>query len=93
MKSKGMRGALIWDLGALVDPEKLIPAGPSILGEESLKYFSLALSTSKKLDLDLGWVAASSWNAGGEWVEKAPFIGEKQCRKYWMSWQSRWILR
>lgn len=71
MKSKGMRGALIWDLGALVDPEKLIPAGPSILGEESLKYFSLALSTSKKLDLDLGWVAASSWNAGGEWVEEA----------------------
>lgn len=71
MKSKGMRGALIWDLGALVDPEKLIPAGPAILGEESLKYFSLALSTGKKLDLDLGWVAASSWNAGGEWVEEA----------------------
>jgi len=71
MKSKGMRGALIWDLGALMDPEKLIPAGPSLLGDESLSYFSLALSTSKKLDLDLGWVAASSWNAGGEWVEEA----------------------
>ncbi|WP_332914140.1 glycosyl hydrolase [Algoriphagus boritolerans] len=70
MKNKGMRGALIWDLGALMDQEKLIPAGPPMLGDESLKYFSLALSTAKKLDLDLGWVAASSWNAGGEWVEE-----------------------
>lgn len=70
MKNKGMRGALIWDLGALMDQEKMIPAGPSMLGDESLKYFSLALSTAKKLDLDLGWVAASSWNAGGEWVEE-----------------------
>jgi hypothetical protein len=71
MKSKGMRGALIWDLGALMDPEKLIPAGPALLGDESLSYFSLALSTGRELDLDLGWVAASSWNAGGEWVEEA----------------------
>jgi hypothetical protein len=70
MKSKGMRGALIWDLGALMDRENLIPSGPSLLGDQSLSYFSLALSTSKKLDLDLGWVAASSWNAGGEWVEE-----------------------
>ena len=65
MKSKDMRGALIWDLGALMDRENLIPSGPSLLGDQSLSYFSLALSTSKKLDLDLGWVAASSWNAGG----------------------------
>ena len=68
MKSKGMRGALIWDLGALMDPGKMIPTGPALLGNESLSYFSLALSTAKKLDLDLGWVAASSWNAGGKWV-------------------------
>ncbi|WP_373496473.1 glycosyl hydrolase [Aquiflexum sp.] len=70
MKDKGTRGALIWDLGALMDPEKLIPGGPAMLGDESLKYFSLALATGKRLDLDLGWVAASSWNAGGEWVEE-----------------------
>lgn len=69
MKDKGMRGALIWDLGALVDPDKRIPAGPPMLGAESLNYMDLALTTAKKLYLDLGWVAASSWNAGGEWVE------------------------
>jgi len=71
MKDKGMRGALIWDLGALMDSEKLIPDGPAMLGEESLKYFSQALTTAEELDLDLGWVASSSWNAGGPWVPEA----------------------
>jgi len=71
MKEKGMRGALIWDVGSLMDPEKMIPAGPAMLGEQSLKYFSLALRTGKELDLDIGWFASSSWNAGGPWVEEA----------------------
>ena len=71
MKDKGMRGALIWDLGALIDPDKTIPEGPSMLGKESLDYFSKALKTAEKLDLDLGWVASSSWNAGGPWVAEA----------------------
>ncbi len=71
MKDKGMRGAVVWDIGALADPDKMIPEGPSFLGDKSLEYFSLALKTSKKLDLDLGMVASSSWNAGGEWIDKA----------------------
>jgi len=71
MKSKGMRGALIWDVGALLDPDKMIPAGPAMLGEQSLQYFSLVLNTGKKLDLDIGWFASSSWNAGGPWVDEA----------------------
>ncbi|MCK5465280.1 MAG: hypothetical protein KAI95_19770, partial [Bacteroidales bacterium] len=37
MKSKGMRGALIWDVGSLMDPDKMIPAGPAMLGEQSLQ--------------------------------------------------------
>jgi hypothetical protein len=71
MKDKGMRGALIWDLGALIDPDNIIPEGPEMLGRESLGYFSQALKTAEKLDLDLGWVASSSWNAGGPWVAEA----------------------
>lgn len=70
MKSKGMRGAVIWDIGALIDPEKVIAEGPAFLGDKSLEYFSLALNTSNRLGLDLGMVASSSWNAGGEWVEE-----------------------
>ncbi|MFC2121349.1 glycosyl hydrolase [Bacteroidota bacterium] len=71
MKSKGMRGALIWDVGALSDPDKMIPAGPPMLSDQSLEYFSIALNTANKLDLDIGWFASSSWNAGGPWVEEA----------------------
>lgn len=71
MKEKGMRGALIWDVGSLMDPDKMIPAGPAMLGDSSLQYFSLALKTGKKLNLDIGWFASSSWNAGGPWVEEA----------------------
>lgn len=71
MKDKGMRGALIWDVGALADPDRMIPAGPAFLGDESLKYIALAMNTGKKLGLDLGLVASSSWNAGGPWVDKA----------------------
>ena len=69
MKDKGMRGVLIWDLGALINPEKTIPEGPAFLGEESLGYIKLALNTSNELGLDLGLVAASSWNSGGPWVD------------------------
>lgn len=71
MKDKGMRGAVIWDIGALTDPAKMIPEGPAFLGDESLEYISVALNTSKRLGLDLGMVASSSWNAGGPWVDPA----------------------
>ena len=68
MKDKGMRGALIWDLGALMDAGKIIPKGPKFLGKESLDNISVAINTSGKLGLDLGMVAASSWNSGGTWI-------------------------
>ena len=34
MKDKGMQGAFIWDVGALSDPGKIIPAGPAFLSEK-----------------------------------------------------------
>lgn len=71
MKDKGMRGAFIWDVGALTDSEKMIPAGPSFLGTESLEYISLTLNTAKRLGLDIGLFASSSWNAGGPWIDEA----------------------
>ncbi len=69
MKDKGMQGAFIWDVGALLDPEKQIPAGPQFLGEESLEYISLALVTAGRLGLNMGMIASSSWNAGGDWID------------------------
>lgn len=70
MKEKGMQGAFIWDVGALSDPSKMIPAGPSFLGDTSAGYMSLALKTAKRLNLNLGLFASSSWNAGGPWMKE-----------------------
>jgi hypothetical protein len=71
MKDKGMRGAFIWDVGALADKEKMIPAGPEFLGRESLQYISLSLNHAKRLGLEMGLFASSSWNAGGPWIDEA----------------------
>ncbi len=68
MKDKGLRGAIIWDIGSLINPGDMIPDGPAYLGPESLNYISLALNTSHSLGLDLGISSASSWNSGGEWI-------------------------
>jgi len=70
-KALGMRGFEIWDIGALIDPAKIVPAGPAFLGEESLRSVAHAMSEAERLGLELGMIAASSWNAGGSWVEKS----------------------
>ena len=70
MKDKGMRGADIWDVRALRDPDKTIPAGPPFLGEESLQAISHAVREAGRLGLSLGMVAASGWNAGGPWIRR-----------------------
>lgn len=68
MKAKGMRGAIIWDLGSIADPQKTIPAGPAFLGPESLESIHHAMDEADRLGLELGMVAASSWNSGGPWI-------------------------
>lgn len=68
MKAKGMRGAIIWDLGAIADPEKIIPEGQAFFGSESIKTIHHAMEEAERLGLELGFVASSSWNAGGTWI-------------------------
>jgi hypothetical protein len=68
MKANGMRGAIIWDVGALSNPDKMIPAGPEFLGPESLKAIHHAMDEAERLGLELGLFASSSWNAGGTWI-------------------------
>jgi len=69
MKAKGLAGAIIWDVGSLSDPKKIIPAGPSFLGPESLASISHAIDQAGRLGLELGLFASSSWNAGGAWIK------------------------
>ena len=71
MKAKGMQGAFIWDIGEYLYEGETpsIPVGPRFLGEESLNYIRIALETGQRLGLNLGMIASSSWNAGGDWIE------------------------
>jgi len=71
MKAKGMGGADIWDVHAYINPDGMIPAGPTFLGEESVKAIAHTLREAKRLGLSMGMVAASGWNAGGTWVKPA----------------------
>jgi hypothetical protein len=68
LKEKGLRGAVIWDLGSIADPQKIIPAGPQFMGKESLANIHHAMDQAERLGLELGLVASSSWNAGGTWI-------------------------
>jgi hypothetical protein len=70
MKDKGMRGAIIWDIGALKDFERIIPEGPPFLGPESLASIHHAMDQAERLGLELGIIASSSWNAGGPWIKE-----------------------
>ena len=78
MKAKGMRGAIIWDIGSLSDPEKIIPDGPSFFGKESLVSINHAIDEATRLGLELGLFASSSWNAGGSWI--SPDNGSRELK-------------
>jgi hypothetical protein len=68
MKAKGMRGAIIWDVGSIINPDKVIPAGPPLLGPESLAAIHHVMDECTRLGLETGLFASSSWNAGGSWI-------------------------
>ena len=69
MKAKGMRGPVMWDVGSLRDPLKMIPAGPAFLGDSAVSVMRLVLDEAERLGLELGLFASSSWNAGGPWID------------------------
>ena len=64
----GMGGFDIWDVGVLVDPDSVVPAGPPFLSDASVAAIGHAVREGTRLGLELGLVISSSWNAGGTWV-------------------------
>jgi hypothetical protein len=81
LKAKGFGGAIIWDVGSLRDPKKIIPAGPAFLGPESVASISHAIDVADRLGLRLGLFASSSWNAGGSWIEPENASRRLLCRE------------
>lgn len=67
MKAKGITQAEIWDVAAIRNPD-FIPAGGAFLGDESVSLIKHALSEGKRLQMRIGIIASSGWNAGGSWV-------------------------
>ena len=68
-KAKGMGSLDIWDVGANRNTEGFIPPGPVFLGAESVEAIGYTVREATRLGLELGFIAASSWNTGGAWVE------------------------
>jgi hypothetical protein len=81
LKAKGLGGAIIWDVGSLRDPNKIIPAGPAFLGPESVASISHAIDQANRLGLELGLFASSSWNAGGSWIKPENASQRLLCRQ------------
>src|SRR5690606_41287844 len=47
----------------------MIPGGPAFMSDESVQRIKWVIDEAGKLDLTVGPNLASSWNAGGSWVE------------------------
>jgi len=67
-KAKGLGGLEIWDVEAMRNPGGFVPAGPAFMGPESVSAMHHAMKEAQRLDLDLGLIVSSGWNAGGSWV-------------------------
>lgn len=67
-KSMGMGGFDIWDVRSVVDEAGIVPAGPPFMGEKSVEAICFAINEAERLELDLGLIIASGWNAGGAWT-------------------------
>ncbi|RPH98545.1 MAG: hypothetical protein EHM72_12735 [Calditrichaeota bacterium] len=67
-KDKGMGGVDIWDVAGWVDENKVVPAGPPFMGDESVQAIAQAIRVAGELGLEMGLTISSSWNAGGSWV-------------------------
>ncbi len=68
MKDKGMARVEIWDVEARNNIDGAFGIGPEFLGDESVELIKHALSEGRRLDMRIGMIASSGWNAGGSWV-------------------------
>jgi hypothetical protein len=67
MKEAGIGGFDFFEIGTPRDT--MIPGGPAFMSDESVELIEFAAKEAGKLGLTMGLNLASSWNAGGSWVE------------------------
>jgi hypothetical protein len=68
MKNAGISGFDIFEIG-VPKSDVTIKAGPAFMSEESLASVKLAIDEAGKAGMQAGLNMASSWNAGGSWIQ------------------------
>jgi hypothetical protein len=68
MRDAGISGFDIFEIG-VPKSDVTIKAGPAFLSDESLASIKLAIDEAGKAGMQAGLNMASSWNAGGSWVQ------------------------
>jgi hypothetical protein len=68
MKNSGISGFDIFEIG-VPKSDTMIKGGPAFMSDESLKIIKSVIGEAGRLGLTVGLNVASSWNAGGSWVE------------------------
>jgi hypothetical protein len=64
----GLGGFDIWDVSKVADENNIVPAGPAFMSDEYVDAICHAINEAERLQLDLGLIIASGWNAGGAWT-------------------------
>ncbi len=68
MKEAGISGFDFFEIG-VPKQDRMIPGRPAFLSDKSLKSIKFVIDEAGKLGLTVGFNVASSWNAGGSWVQ------------------------
>ncbi len=68
MKEAGIGGFDIFEIG-VQKQDTMIPGGPAFLSDESLEIIKYVIDLAGELGLTVGLNLASSWNAGGSWIQ------------------------
>ncbi len=68
-KEKGMGGFDIWDVHHVQDEENVVPKGNAFMNDAYTEAIAHAINEATKLDLEIGLIVSSGWNAGGAWTK------------------------
>lgn len=68
MKEAGIAGFDLFEIG-VPKQDTMIPGGPAFMSDESVQTIKYVVDEAGKLGLTVGLNLASSWNAGGSWIE------------------------
>lgn len=65
----GHAGITGFDLFEIGSRDKMVKSGPAFMSDESVEYIKFVVNEAGKAGLTVGLNLASSWNAGGSWIE------------------------